>query len=123
MADQQQNLKYVKEMTDKQREQVRIQEEYNEAIKMSSSLSSKLQDDIEYTVKTNAELGEKAKEYLGSLKSSISGLSSSKDISKKLVTIEQDKLKIQNNAFNLTQAENTALLEQLDIAKRALNIE
>ena len=118
-----QDIKYAKELAEKQREQVRIQEEYNEAIKMSSSLSSKLQDDIEYTVKTNAALGEKAKEYLGTLKSSISGLSSSKDISKQLVTIEQDKLKIQNNAFNLTQDENTALLEQLDIAKRALNIE
>lgn len=110
-------------MAEKQKEQIRLQEEYNDALKMSSSLNSKIQSDLEDAVNANAALGEKAKTYLNDLKSSIGGLSSSKDISKQLVNIEQDKLKIQSNAFGLTQAENDALLEQLDIAKRSLNIE
>ena len=64
MADQQQNLKYAKEMADKQREQVRLQQDYNDALKMSSSISKAIQDDIEEAVKSNSALGEKAKEYL-----------------------------------------------------------
>jgi len=123
MADQQQNLKYAKEMADKQREQVRLQQDYNDALKMSSSISKAIQDDIEEAVKSNSALGEKAKEYLNELKSSVSQLSSSEDIAKKLVNIEDQKLKIGQNYFNLTQAENDEILQQLDAAQKVLNVE
>jgi hypothetical protein len=119
----QQDLRFYKEMAKEQREQVRLQEEYNEALKMSTSLSSKLQGDIEDAVNSNAALGEKSKTYLNDLKSSISSLSSSKDISKQLVSIEDEKLKISQNHYNLTQAENDELLAQLDVAQKVLNIE
>jgi hypothetical protein len=119
----QDDLRFAKEMAEKQREQVRIQEEYNDAIKMSSSLTRSLQSDIEDAVNTNSALGDAAKEYLNNMKASISSLSSSQDIAKQLVSIEQDKLKIQNNAFNLSQDENDELLRQLNIAERSLNIE
>ena len=65
-----QDLKYAKEMADKQREQVRLQEEYNEALKMSSSISKSMQQDIKDAVNSNSALGEKAKTYLNNLKSS-----------------------------------------------------
>jgi len=120
---QQDDLRFAKEMAEKQREQIRIQEEYNDAIKMSSSLTRSLQSDIENAVNTNSALGDAAKEYLNNMKASISSLSSSQDIAKQLVSIEQDKLKIQNNAFNLSQDENDELLRQLNIAERSLNIE
>ena len=120
---QQDDLRFAKEMAEKQREQVRIQEEYNDAIKMSSSLTRSLQSDIEDAVNTNSALGDAAKEYLNNMKASISSLSSSQDIAKQLVSIEQDRLKIQNNAFNLSQDENDELLRQLNIAERSLNIE
>jgi hypothetical protein len=123
MADQQQNLKYAKEMAETQLKQVRLQEEYNAALKMSSSINKAIQDDIEETVKSNSALGEKAKKYLNELKSSVSQLSSSEDIAKKLVNIEDQKLKIGQNYFNLTQAENDAILQQLDAAQKVLNIE
>ena len=123
MTDQQQNLKYAKEMADKQREQVRLQQDYNDALKMSSSISKAIQDDIEESVKSNSALGEKAKEYLNELKSSVSQLSSSEDIAKKLINIEDQKLKIGQNYFNLTQAENDEILQQLDAAQKVLNVE
>jgi hypothetical protein len=122
MANQQ-DLRFAREMAQTQREQVRIQEEYNEAIKMSSSLNRQLQSDIDDAVNTNADLGDTSRGYLNELKSSISELSSSKDISKLLVQIEKDRLDIQSNSSNLSAAEQTALLASLDIARRSLNIE
>jgi hypothetical protein len=118
-----QDIKYAKELAEKQREQVRLQEEYNEAIKMSTSLSNDLQKDIQNSMDTTAGLGNKAKEYLGDLKSSVSQLSSSKDISKKLLEIAADKVKLQSTSSSFTQAEKAAILENLNISERALNIE
>ena len=118
-----QDLKYAKEMADKQREQVRLQEEYNEALKMSSSISKSMQQDIKDAVNSNSALGEKAKTYLNNLKSSVGSLESSKDIAKQLVKIEDDKLKISQNQLGLSQAENDAILEQLNNAQKVLNIE
>ena len=118
-----QDLKYAKEMADKQREQVRLQEEYNEALKMSSSISKAIQQDLDDSVNSNAALGEKAKTYLNDLKSSVSQLSSSKDIAKQLVSIEDEKVKLSQNQLGLSQAENDAILEQLNNAQKVLNIE
>ena len=117
------DLRFAKEMAATQREQVRIQEEYNEALKMSSSISKAIQQDLEDSVNSNAALGEKAKSYLNDLKSSVSELSSSKDIAKQLVNIEDEKLKISQNQYSLSQAENDAILEQLNNAQKVLNIE
>ncbi len=117
------DLRYAKEMAKEQREQVRLQEEYNEALKMSSSISKSMQQDIKDAVNSNTALGEKAKTYLNNLKSSVGSLESSKDIAKQLVKIEDDKLKISQNQLGLSQAENDAILEQLNNAQKVLNIE
>ena len=118
-----QDIKYAKEMADKQKEQVRLQEEYNDAIKMSTSLSNDLQKDIQNSLDTTAGLGNKAKEYLGELKSSVSQLSSSKDISKKLVDIAAERAKLQSASSSFTQAEKAAILDNLNVLERSLNIE
>lgn len=117
------DLAFFKKKAELQREQVRIQEEYNEAIKMSTSLSNKLQTDIENAVNTTAGLREKAQGYLSDLKSSVSTLSSSEDISKKLVNIAAEKAKLQNNEYGFTQTETDAILRQLDVTQRMLNLE
>jgi hypothetical protein len=119
----QQDLRFAKDMADKQREQVRLQEDYNEALKMSSSLNKAIQQDLEDAVNNNAALGDKAKTYLNDLKSSVSQLSSSKDISKLLVQLDKDRLDIQSASSGLSAAERTELLAQNDIAKRSLRIE
>ena len=118
-----QDIKYAKELAEKQREQVRLQEEYNEAIKMSTSLSNILQTDIENTVNTTSALSEKGKTYLNDLKSSVSQLSSSEDISKKLVNIAAERTKLQSNSLGFNQTETDAIIQQLDAAERVLNIE
>jgi hypothetical protein len=122
MANQQ-DLSFFKEMAEKQREQVHLQEEYNEAIKMSTSLSNDLQKDIQNSINTTAQLGNKAKEYLGELKSSVSELSASQDISKKLVNIAAERVKLQSSSSGFTQAETAAILRQLDATERSLNLE
>jgi hypothetical protein len=116
-------LSSIEKQAEAQREQVRLQEEYNEAIKMSTSLSNKIQADIEHTVNTTAALGEKAKNYLGDLKSSVSQLSSSKDISKKLVNIAAERASLQSNSSSFTQTETDAILRQLAETERMLNLE
>jgi hypothetical protein len=118
-----QDLAFIKKMAEAQREQVRLQEEYNEAMKMSTSLSNDLQKDIENTVNTTAALTEKGKNYLNDLSSSIKGLSSSKDISKQLVNLAEEKVKLQNNAYGFTQTETDAILRQIQASERSLNIE
>lgn len=118
-----QDLAFIKKMAEAQREQVRLQEEYNEAIKMSTSLSNDLQKDIENTVNTTAALTEKGKNYLNDLSSSIKGLSSSKDISKQLVNLAEEKVKLQNNSYGFTQTETDAILRQIQASERSLNIE
>ena len=116
-------LSSIEKQAEAQREQVRLQEEYNEAIKMSTSLSNKIQADIENTVNTTAALGEKAKEYLGDLKSSVSQLSSSADISKKLVNIAAERASLQSNSSRFNQTETDAILRQLAETERMLNLE
>jgi hypothetical protein len=123
MADNQENLKYAEKLAEKQKEQVRIQMDYNEAIKMSSSINKAIQTDIENSLRANAALTDKAKEYLGELKSSVNELSSSEDIAKKLVNIEKEKTKISQNQYSLSQAENDEIRAQLEAAEKVLNIE
>lgn len=123
MADNQENLKYAEKLAEKQKEQVRLQEDYNEALKMSSSISKGIQTDIENAIKGRGRLNQKAKEYLGNLKSSISELQSSEDIAKKLVNIEKEKEKIGKNEYNLSQRANNVILAQLDAAQKILNVE
>lgn len=116
-------LSSIEKQAEEQKKQVRLQEEYNEAIKMSTSLSNRLQEDIENTVNTTAALGEKAKEYLGDLKSSISQLSSSKDISKKLVNIAAERASLQSGSSRFNQTETDAIIRQLNETERMLNLE
>ena len=123
MVNNQENLDYAAKMAKNQKEQVRIQEDYNEALKMSSSINKAIQTDIENSLRANTALSDKAKEYLGELKSSVSELSSSEDITKKLVNIEKEKIKLSQNQYNLSQAENDEITAQLDSAREMLDIE
>jgi hypothetical protein len=115
--------KIARQLAEQQKENIRLQTEYNEALKLSSSMSKNLTDGIDDTIKGHSRLSEKAKDYLTNLKSSVSELESSEEISKKLVDIDKEKEKLSSNFYNLSDRANAILLEQLQRTRDGLNIE
>lgn len=124
MANNQQKLnnladKYV----ESQKESLRIQEEYNAALKMSSSINKSIQADIDGQIDRRTTLGKKAKDYLDSLKSEISSLQTSDDIGKQLVSIEAEKVRIAKTYVGANRELGQVYLDALNTAQKTLNIE
>ena len=112
-----------KEEAKLQREKLRIQKEYNEALKMSQSLSGQINDAISSQIDYRTEIGKKVKDYHKDLKSSISELNSSEDIAQKLVDIEAEKVRISQSYVGANKAQGDAMLAGLDIAEQSLSVE
>jgi hypothetical protein len=106
-----------------QREKLQIQKEYNEALKLSQSLSSQINSAIESQIDYRTTLGKRVKDYNKDLQSSISQLETSEDVAKKLNEIEQEKLRISNSYRGSNLAMGNAMLASLDIAQQSLAVE
>ena len=106
-----------------QRENLKIQKEYNEALKLSQSLSGQINSAIASQVDYRTKLGKKVKEYNDGLQSSISQLESSEDVAKKLNEIEQEKLRISKSYVGSNKAQGDAMLASLGIAQESLAVE
>jgi hypothetical protein len=106
-----------------QKEKLQIQKEYNEALKMSQSISGQINDAISSQIDYRTKIGKKVKEYHKDLKSSISELSTSEDVAKKLVEIEAEKVRISKSYVGANKAQGDAMLAALIPAEAGLKIE
>lgn len=112
-----------KKQAEFQRETIRLQKEYNDALKMSQSFAGAINDAISSQIDYRTQLGKKVKDYHKDLKSSISELETSEDVAQKLVEIEAEKLRISQSYFGANKAVGDEMLKGLDIAEGALKAE
>jgi len=107
----------------KQRESIRLEKEYQEALKMSSSLSNQITSALSSQVDFRTKLGKKVKEYYKDLESNISNLESSDDIAKELLRIEEEKAKVSKNYFGTNEKVGKQKLQALSITEESLKVE
>jgi hypothetical protein len=110
-------------IADKQKESVRLQKEYNDALQFSVSINGQILADIDSQVDYRTKLGKKAKEYLGELKSGVNELQSSEDIAKELVFIEAEKVRIARTYVGANRELGQVYLGALNASEEMLNIE
>ena len=105
------------------KEQVRLQNEYNEALKFSASLTNAIKKDIDDTIDYRTKLGKKVKEYNKDLKQGISSLSDSESAYEKLLELEKEAGRLQKGAVGKHRDVNLKKLEAVNIAKETVGIE
>ena len=113
----------AKQLAERQKENIRLQNEYNEALKISASMTSAAAQSIDNEIDYRTTLGRRVKDYHKDLKSSMTQLESSEDVAKKLVEIEGEKVRVASSYFGANLAIGREMLRALEIAEETLNIE
>jgi hypothetical protein len=113
----------AKQLAERQKENIRLQNEYNEALKISASMISSAAQSIDNEIDYRTTLGRRVKDYHNELKSSMTQLESSEDAAKKLVEIENEKVRVASSYFGANLAVGREMLRALEIAEETLNIE
>lgn len=109
--------------SNQQRENIRLQNEYNEAMKMSQSISGALIKDLDEQIDKRTTIGKKVKDYIKDLQSSISKLETSDDIQKKIVDNESEISKIQKSHFGANKKVGDEKIKALKLTNDSLRIE
>lgn len=112
-----------KKIAEQQKENIRLQNEYNDALSFSASLNGRILADIDSQVDRRTVLGRRAKEYLDGLKTEINSLETSEDIAKQLVSIEAEKERIARSYVGVNRELGQVYLDALQVAEDTLNIE
>ena len=87
-----------------QKERIKLEQEYQNALKVSQSLIADIQSDIDSEIDYRTKLGQKIKEFNSELKSSVSGLSDSASITQEIQRIEAEKDRIASSHFGKNKA-------------------
>jgi hypothetical protein len=105
------------------REEIKLQNEYNEALKLSQSVSSAITKDLEEQIDRRTKLGKQVKAYLSNLQSEISQLETSEDIQKQILKNEKEIDRISNSYFGAQQKVGKEKIKALTLSNTALKIE
>lgn len=106
-----------------QKERIKLEQEYQNALKVSQSLISDIQSDIDSEIDYRTKLGQKVKEFNSELKSSVSGLSDSASITQEIQRIEAEKDRIASSHFGKNKAIGDAKIDILDTTLATLRTE
>ena len=78
------------------KQDLRLQSEYNEALKLSQSVTAAITKDLDEQIDKRTVLGKKVKDYLNDLRSSVNDLQTSEDVQKKIVEMKNKLKKLPN---------------------------
>jgi hypothetical protein len=106
-----------------QRESIKLQEEYNEALSFSQSMIGAMNTQINESIRLNRINGERALEYLDGLKSGIGTLQGSEQVNKKIVELETEKADIARRYVGANAALGRQMIETINLAQEGLQIE
>ena len=106
-----------------QKERIKLEQEYQSALKVSQSLISDIQSDIDSEIDGRTKLGKQLKDFNSELKSSVSGLSDSESITKEIQRIESEKDRISSSYFGKNKAIGDAKVDILDTTLATLRTE
>ena len=108
------------EKAKQQRESIQLEKEYQDALRMSSSLSNQITSALNSQVDFRTQIGKKVKEHYKDLSSSIKQLETSEDIAKKIVEIENQSLAISKSHRGVNLAVGRQMIAANNIAAEAL---
>ena len=111
------------EKANQQRESIQLEKEYQDALKMSSSISNQITSALNSQVDFRSQLGKKVKEHYKALSSNIKQLETSEDIAKKILEIEGQNLKISKSYRGVNIAIGRQMLLANNLAVESLKIE
>ena len=104
------------------KEDIRLEQEYQSVLKVSSSAINALQADIEKVLNTKKRLSKEGKEYLNSLKSSASSLSDSESIAKQILDNEKKINTIKSGGTKLSQKAASIVVDELNKRNQVLGV-
>jgi len=105
------------------KQDIKLQNEYNEALKFSSSLQNAINKDIDAGIDYRTKLGKKVKDYNDELKKGITSLSDSESAYQKLLELEDEAVKLQNGAVGKHREVNLKKLEANNLARETVGVE
>lgn len=105
------------------KQDLKIQNEYNEALKMSQSLTTAITQDLDEQIDKRTTLGKKVKDYLNDLKSTVSQLETSEDVQKLIVDNEKEIDRIAKSYFGSNKKVGEEKIKALQTINRSLAIE
>ena len=105
------------------KEDIKLEQEYQAALKISQSAVASMQADIEATLKSKKALSKEAKALLNDLKSQASQLSDSESIYKEIMKNEEQIGKIQKSNNGLSAKAKKIVIDELKQRNNVLNAE
>jgi hypothetical protein len=106
-----------------QRESIKLQEEYNEALSFSQSMMGAMNTQINESIRLNGINGQRALEYLNGLKSGIGTLQGSEQVNKKIVDLETEKADIARRYVGANAEIGRQLIDTINLTQEGLKIE
>jgi len=105
------------------KEQLRIQLEYNEALKFSSSMQNAINKDLSKAADYRTKQGKKMKDHIESLKKEVSSIHSSADAYEKQIQLENENIKLAKTHFGANKAIGNEKIKANKIAIEGLALE
>lgn len=104
------------------KEQIRLEQEYQNAVKMSSSAVGALQADIQQVLNKKKNLNKETKEYLKGIKNANAGLTDSESIAKQILKNEEDIIKYKNGEIKVSNKAKNIAIEVLQQQNKSLGV-
>ena len=105
------------------KQDLKLQNDYNEALKLSQSVTAAITKDLDGQIDKRTKLGKKVKDYLNDLRSSVTELQTSEDVQKKIVENEKEIEKITKSYFGANKKVGEEKIKALQTVNRSLAIE
>jgi len=105
------------------KQDLKLQNDYNEALKLSQSVTAAITKDLDGQIDKRTVLGKKVKDYLNDLRSSVTELQTSEDVQKKIVENEKEIEKITKSYFGANKKVGEEKIKALQTVNRSLAIE
>jgi hypothetical protein len=110
-------------LSKEQKDNIKLQQEYNDALSFSKSMTSEINETIKEQIKLNQISGKTSTKYLDELKSSTASLQNSQDINKKIVELEAKKSNIARSYVGANAKLGRQLIETIGLTQDGLKIE
>lgn len=104
------------------KEQIKLEQEYQNAVKMSSSAVGALQADIQEVLNKKKNLNSETKKYLKGIQNANKGLTDSESIAKQILKNEQDIIKYKNGEIKVSNTAKNIAIQTLQQQNKSLGV-
>jgi hypothetical protein len=104
------------------KEDVRLEKEYQETLKVSSSALSAMQKDIQQIIDSKRNLNAQTKKYLKNLKDSSKYLTDSESINKQILKNQEEITKYKNGEYNVSKSATATAIKALEVQNASLGV-